>query len=63
MCTMLYFDFCIHSIMSITKGLVFIHHQTVDPLYPFCPLPPLSPKVTTILLKYTQNLSPLSLLP
>lgn len=60
MCTILYFDFCIPSIMSITKNSVSIHHQT---LFPFCPLPPPSPKVTTILLKYTQNLSPLSLLP
>ena len=30
MCTTLYFDFCIHYSMLITKNLVSIHHRTVD---------------------------------
>ena len=55
MCTTLYFNFCIHYILT-TKSWVSIHPHTVDPLYPFHP--PLMPflLVTTSLFSVSMGL-------
>ena len=48
MCT-LYFSFTIHCSVFTTTSLVSVHHQTIDPNYPFHPPPIPSSLVITIL--------------